>query len=120
MALLTVTELGQAGAEQAVTMTGADVGLSDQYPNDERTWFVITNGGGVNPCVVTIAATRATADKFGFGSLDVDDITFSVPISETWHVRVPIASHGDAAGRVTVAYDQVASVTVGAFRLARH
>jgi hypothetical protein len=119
MALLTVTELGQAGAETAASLVAATL-AGDQFPNDERTWFVVANGGGVNPCVVTIAKTRATADKYGFGELGVDDITFSVPIGDTYQVRVPVASHGDAAGRVSVTYSQVTSVTVGAFRLARH
>jgi len=119
MALLTVTELGQAGAKTATGLVAA-APAGDQFPNDERTWLVVANGGGVNPCVVTIPKTRDTADMSGFGSLGVDDITFSVPFGETWHVRVPVASHGDAAGRVRVTYDQVVTVTVGAFRLARN
>ena len=119
MALLTITEVGQSGAEAAASHVAASAS-GDQLPNDERTWLEVTNGGGVNPCVVTIPKTRDTADMSGFGSLGVDDITFSVPIGDTWHVRVPVASHGDAAGRVRVTYDQVVSVTVGAFRLARN
>lgn len=120
MALLTVYELGQTGLDHETNLVGADVALSDSYPNDERTFVIVKNGGGVNPCNVTIAATRDEADKFGFGTLTVADITLAVPIGETWVVRVPVASHGDAAGRVTMVYDQVASVEVAVFRLARH
>jgi hypothetical protein len=115
---LTVYELGQTGFDITDNLQPADAGLSDQYPNDDRTFLVIQNGA--TNSAVTIAATRATADKFGFGSLAVDDITFTVLANTTWVVRVPVASHGDAAGRVTVAYDDVSNVEVGAYRLARH
>jgi hypothetical protein len=119
MALLTVAELGQTAFDITDNLTGADISLTDSYPNDERTVFVLKNGGGVT-CNLTITKTRDTADKFGFGSLGVDNITAAVAAGDTYVVRVPVASHGDAAGRVTVSYDQVATVTVGALRLARH
>jgi hypothetical protein len=119
MALLTVYELGQTAFDITDNEVAADVGLSDIYPNDERTVLIVRNAGG-STCNVTIPKTRDTADKEGFGSLGVDDITAAVLAGETWTVRVPVASHGDAAGRVTVNYDQVTTVWVQALRLARH
>lgn len=120
MALLTVYELGQTGFDHTDNLVGADIALSDSYPNDERTFLIIANGAAGAVCNVTIAATRDEADKFGFGTLAVADITMAIPNLETWVIRVPVASHGDAAGRVTVVYDQVTNVTVGVLRLARH
>ena len=119
MALLTVVELGQTAFDITDNVQQANL-TGDQYPNDERTYLVVVNGAAGATCNVTISATRATADKFGFGSLGVDDITMAVPNDTTWIVRVPVASHGDAAGRVTVNYNQITNVDVGAVRLARH
>jgi hypothetical protein len=119
MALLVVTELGQTAIEEDATLTAADALLSDNYPNDERTFFVMDNADA-SQHVGTISALRATADKHGFGSLAVSDITITVPAGERRMVRAPMASHSDASGRVTVTYDDVTSVTVGAFRLDRH
>jgi hypothetical protein len=121
MALLTVVELGQTPLDLDTQMTACDQTLDqDTFPNDERTFLVFTNGSGLAN-TLTIAKTRDTADKFGFGSLGVDDITAVTADGETWVVRVPVASHGDAAGRVTVSYSaDPASCKVGAFRLARH
>ena len=117
MALLTVYELGQTGLDHTTYLTAASAS-GDSYPNDERTFLIVANG--LVTCNVTIAKTRDTVDKSGFGSLGVDDITMAVLANETWVVRVPVASHGDAAGRVNITYDDNSNVTVGAFRLARH
>jgi hypothetical protein len=121
MALLTVVELGQTAFDISGAMTAADQTLDqDTFPNDERTFFAFENGSG-GAITVTISKTRDTADKEGFGSLGVDDITAVTATGETWVVRVPVASHGDAAGRVTATYSaDPASCKAGAFRLARH
>jgi len=119
MALLAVYELGQTGFKIEDNLVAAEA-AGDSVPIDERTLIVIANGAAGAVCNVTIAKTRDTADKHGFGSLGVDDIVLAIPNLETWVVRAPIASHGDAAGRITMTYDQVVNVTVGGLRLARH
>jgi hypothetical protein len=118
MALLTVTELGQTPIEEDATLVAADAS-GDQYPNDDRTFFVMDNADA-SPHTGTIAKTRDTVEKAGFGTLTVADISVVVPAGERRMVRAPMASHGDAAGRITVTYDAVTTVTVGAFRMARN
>jgi hypothetical protein len=118
MALLTVYELGQTGFDIEDNMVAAGAS-GDQYPNDERTFLVVKNVN-VAARTITISATRSTADKFGFGTLDVDDISQAIAQNEVRVVRVPVASHGDAAGRVTVTYSDNTDVTVKAIRMARH
>ena len=117
MALLTVHELGQTPFDITDYLAVATAG-GDQFPNDERTFFIAKNGSG-GAITATIAKTRDTAEMSGFGSLGVDDIVAVIPASETWVARVPVASHGDAAGRVSVTYSGVTNLTVGALRLAR-
>ena len=117
MSLLTVTEIGQTEVDMDSALQAAAL-AGDSYPNDERTFFVVD--APTNAVVATIAKTRDTADKHGFGSLGVDDITLTVGIGERKSVRVPVASHGDAAGRVKITYDVITGVLVGAFKLDRH
>jgi len=121
MALISVVELGQTALDLDAQATACDTTLEqDTFPNDERTFLYFSNGSG-GALTITVSKTRDTADKFGFGSLGVDDITGVTADGEEWVVRIPVASHGDAAGRVTVSYSTTpTSCKIGAFRLARH
>lgn len=106
MATLAVTQLTPAGAvEPALT---AAAGGGDQFPNNGRTYFKCTNGGGA-PITVTVVAQRA-CDQ---GS--IHSITNSITNATTELMGPFTDRYTDANGFVQVTYSAVTTVTVGAF-----
>ena len=116
MADLSATDISIAGT--ALSLASAAAG-GDTFPNpeDNRTFFMVTNGGG-GSITVTFDAVPTSVQVAGFGAVPVADTAVAVAAGAT---RVfgpfPPQRFNTAAGRVAVTYSGVSSVTVGAFRL---
>jgi hypothetical protein len=109
MATLTPTAITPTGVVEAALVAAA--GGGDQFSNDGRTYFKVTNGGGA-PITVTVVSQRACDQG------TIHSIANSVT-NATTEVMGPFdpARFNDASGFVQVTYSAVTTVTVGVFRL---
>lgn len=115
MATLSVQEIVNTGLEP--TMSAAASG-GDEFPNDDRTFFFVKNGDGLDH-TVTIAAQKSTVRFPNFGELGIDDIAVVVTAGEERLINAPPGSHNDGDGKAQVTYDAVTSVTVAAIKVPR-
>lgn len=108
MATLTVSQLSPSGVVEAALVAAA--GGGDQFTNNGKTYFKVTNGSGA-PITVTIVAQQ-TCDQ---GS--VHSIANAVAAGAT-EIMGPFSSrYTDANGFCQVTYSGVTTLTVGAFAL---
>lgn len=115
MALLAPIILAQAGVSPSYTAATAG---GDAFPNnlDERTFFIVKNGGG-STITVSINPQITSAKVSGLGTLPVSPVSVSVAASgEKWIGPFP-SSFTDSAGNVNVTYSAVTSVTVAAVKV---
>lgn len=117
MAVLTVTEITEAGvADGAAAAAGG--GDSFANPDDERTVLKVINGGG-GSITVTITPAVVAATLPGFGAVTKANGGGSVGAGATRYFGPFPKAYNDANGRVNVTYSGVTSVTVAALRAPR-
>jgi hypothetical protein len=108
MAVLTVTQLAQAGTE--VTPVAADV-AGDEFPIDTKTSFRIINGGGGS--ITVTVASQLPAEP----GLTPEDLEVPVPAGESREILFsPSKPWADENGRAQITYDGVTDVDVAAVR----
>ncbi len=95
----------------------ATLSEGDKFRNTGKEFLHVINGGGANPCVVTMV-TQAQIK-----GLDIQDKTVSVPFGED-RMLGPFepglynqATGQTDAGKTYIEYDQVTSVTVAIIRM---
>ena len=104
---------------QALTLSTASVDAgSDTFVNDDRTFFVVSNGNDTS-CTVTITAQRSQLKTRGFGVIDLADKVFDVASGDSI-VAIPAGTYNNDEGRVEVSYaGDTSAVSVGVFRRRR-
>jgi len=107
MAVLTVSKILLAGITEP-GLVAAEAG-GDEFFNDGKTYFKITNGGG-GTVVVTITGQK-TLPAGTASDKTVDVLTGVTSLIGPFPVGI---YNTDGANRVAIAYDGVATVTVGA------
>jgi len=115
MANLAVQKLSEAGG---VTLAAAASG-GDQFKNDssKRTSLVVSNGG-TGAVQVTIAAQDTTADVPGYGIMTKANAVVNVAAGAVDVIGpFPAEAFNAVGGLVSVAYDQVVSVTVAVVKV---
>lgn len=100
-------------SNQSVTFEDAGA-TGDTYPLDDRTLFLVKNGGTVS-ITVTVKRARSATSKPGYGQLEIEDLTVEVPDGETKYIWAPPASYAHR-GRGIVDYSDVSDVTVAAIQ----
>ena len=109
MATLSMQEVVQTGLEPVLTAAGAG---GDEFLNTNSglKFIQVVNGGG-SACVVTVNSQTACDQGADH------DLVVSVPAGEErWIGPLHKTRFNDSAGKVQITYDQVTTVTVGAFR----
>ncbi len=112
LAVQSPTIAGVIPADVAATLTDGN-----RFKNTGREFILLKNGGGVNPCIVTIPTPQT------FKGLTIQDSTISVAIGvdKTIGPFPPEAYNNPSGGtdpnEVYLEYDQVTSVTVSVFRV---
>lgn len=97
----------------SASMQAAAAG-GDTFPVNDGTLFMMNNGDASSH-TATFATAAANVSVDGFGSLPNAALTLVVAAGDIGMIYVPPLSHG-TAGRATVTYDDVTTVTVGAFK----
>lgn len=117
MATLSVQNIVEAGLANALASAagGGDVFAN---PEDQTTFFMITNGGG-GSINVTFTSQVTNAAVPGLGNVALSDRVVAVPAGATRMIGPFPPRFNNASGQVAVSYSGVTSVTVGAFRLAK-
>jgi hypothetical protein len=116
MAVLTVTDATDAGPIADISAGAQTAAAGDQYPADDRTFLVVITSSA--QCVVTIAATRSSIYKEGFGTVAVTDQVVTVATGDTAIIPVALGTHG-SGGIVSLSYSSTSGVTVNPVRLGR-
>jgi hypothetical protein len=107
MATLTTQQIGIAGT--SVTLTAA-AGGGDAVSADDRTFLIVTNGGG-SPITVTIVIPGT------YYGVAIADPTVSVTNATTKYIGpLPSQIADPTTGLVSVTYSGVTTVTVAAVR----
>lgn len=116
MALLTVTDITDAGIVPSLAAVNAE----DTFVDDgtSRVFLEVANasGGSIN---VTIPAVQTAANVPGVGTLTVSNIVVAVANGARKFIGPFTPAYRSAAGLVTVQYSGTSSVTAAAFRLAK-
>lgn len=109
MATLALQEIVATGLED--TKVAADAGLSDVVANDGRVFLEVDNAGG-SDCVVTVPAVSNCS-----AGVKHDKVT-TVTLGEARKIGPFDPNiYNNANGQITINYDQVSSVTIGALHL---
>ncbi len=108
MADLTVQSIILAGLDPSYDPANAG---GDQFLNDGKTYVHIKNGGG--SAIVATFDSIAACDQ-GFDHNEA----ISIPAGEERKIA-PFGKprFNDTSGKVSISYDDVTSVTIGAFKL---
>jgi len=117
MALLSTQTIVEAGLANSLASAAAG-GDTFVNPEDQTTFFMVTNGGGTS-INVTFTNQVATVSVPGAGNVALSDRVVAVGAGATRMIGPFPPRFNNASGQVAVGYSAVASVTVGAFRLAR-
>lgn len=108
---LTVQEITRTGLTPALTAANAD---GHSVANEERTFLIVTNGGGGS--INVTVQTPGTVD-----TLAVSDLVVAVPNGQTRYIGPFSKSVYDQSGadadKIYVDFSGVTSVTCGAFKL---
>lgn len=116
MAELSVNSLDEDGfADISSQLTSAASG-GDKYISDERTFLFIENGGSAS-VTVTVSAQDTEAIVPSGGTVTVSDLTLTVTAGNSGIIAAPKRFYNDGDGKVNISYDQVSSVSVGAFKM---
>jgi len=110
MATLTVQPVALGGA--AVT-TAAASGGGDEFPNNGKTLYRVTNGGG-SPITVTFTATGVLPSGAAIASVSAVSVAAG---ATKYFGPFPEQFFNNSNGRVAVTYSGVTSVTVAAISL---
>ena len=116
MAKLTVQAVTKAGAADLSALLAAAAALGDSIDASSGVLIVMANGDA-SPHTLTVAAPAATAICGNLGALPVSDITLVVAAGDTGMVAIPLG-YVDGSGDLAWTYDDVTSVTIGAFSIA--
>ena len=117
MALLSTQTIVEAGLANALVSAAAG-GDTFVNPEDQTTFFMVTNGSG-GSINVTFTNQVANASVPGVGNVALSDRVVAVGAGATRMIGPFPPRFNNAAGQVAVTYSSATSVTVGAFRLAR-
>lgn len=114
MATLIVNKIVEDGV--AETLVAANGG-GDDFVNADFNNFIVVANADTGAHVVTLTPLRTSTTAPGFGTVDRDPIVVSVAASETKFIGPIPEAFNDINGSVAITYDDVTSVTVGAFKL---
>lgn len=116
MATLTVQQIVDTG----LAHTLAAVNASDKFTDDgsERTFLLVTNGGG-GSINVTVNAVQANVSVPGVGVIAVPNIVVAVPNGTSRMIGPFSPAYRDSDGFVNVAYSGTTSVTAVALKVAK-
>lgn len=116
MTLLTVQTVVDAGLTPAL----AAVTASDTFVDDgsART-YVEVNNANAGSLTVTVPSQLASVNTPGVGVQTVPDITVVIPTATRKLIGPFTTAYRNSAGLVTANYSLTASVTAGAFKLAK-
>jgi len=114
MALLSVTQITQAGVDRAAAAVAAASG-GDSVNSSGNLSVQIFNGDA-SPHTLTVARPKATTPSPPYGTLALADLAIVVPAGEDRDFIIPPGYA--SSGVFSWTYDAVTSVTVGVFSLA--
>lgn len=93
----------------AISYTAASAD-GDTFKNTPGAILLIKNSDGAAPRTVTISKKRDYYSAPGAGEFAVADIDLTVPAASEFAFPVPMITHTDAAGNVSLAVDDEADV----------
>ncbi len=112
MAELSVQAINEDGVEP--TYSAAESG-GDTYPNNSDRVFLHVKNGDTADHTVTIAAQVSQVERPGYGTLDVPDISVTVPSGGAAFIGpVPRNAYGR---KPDIQYDAITSMTIAALEV---
>lgn len=116
MATLTVQNVSLDGLAFTTASAGASGDVFNN-PNDERTFFYVSNGSG-GSINVTFTAQGTSVNASGYGTVDISDTVVAIANGAAEMVGpFPSSRFNNSSGNVAVSYSDNTSVTVAAIRL---
>ena len=112
MAELTIIPINQVGIDEQASLVAADVSLSDTVKASSGIKFTVDNADA-STHTVTVTPPVSKASCSPYGTVAIEPIVHSILTNSQVSFTVPIGY--SANGIITLEYDDVTSVKVGAF-----